>query len=238
MARTADPRAKIELLRSAEAVFAQKGLTAARIEEITKRAGLSKGAFYLHFESKEALFRQVVESFLARLRACMLTPDEVEKLPGDPAEVVQFCHARDVEVYEFLWQNRAMLAILQACEGEHVYLMRAFRDEMTNNCQMWIDLWKKKGLFRTDVDSEVAAALLSGAYHELAGRMISAPKRPPIDEWLRQALSVFVDGLGTPTLAHAIARFQSTHSRTHGGAHRNGGVTARAVGLRAQKGTG
>ncbi|MEO8877136.1 MAG: helix-turn-helix domain-containing protein, partial [Polyangiaceae bacterium] len=63
MSRTADPKAKIALLRSAEVVFAERGLTSARIEEITKRAGLSKGAFYLHFESKEVAFRQVVESF-------------------------------------------------------------------------------------------------------------------------------------------------------------------------------
>jgi AcrR family transcriptional regulator len=203
MSRTADPRAKIALLRSAEVVFAEKGLTSARIEEITKRAGLSKGAFYLHFESKEVAFRSVVESFLARCRACMLTPEETASLPGTPAEVIAFCHSRDLETYEFLWQNRAIVAILQTCGGEHTYLMQAFHDEMSNNCRAWVELWQKKGLFRSDVNANIASALLTGAYSELAGRMIS------IEEWLRQAQAIFFNGLGTPALAQAFQRAEA-----------------------------
>lgn len=228
MPRTADPRAKIELLRSAETVFAEKGLTAARIEEITKRAGLSKGAFYLHFESKEAVFLQVVESFLARLRSCMISPDEVENLPADPAEVVEFCHRRDVEIYEFLWQNRAILAILQTCEGEHVYLMQAFRDEMVSNCRAWIELWKQIGLFRQNVDSDVGALLFSGAYNELACKMIAMPQKPPIDDWLRQALSVFIDGMGTATLSQAFGRFQNRGAARANG-NKSRGTASKAV---------
>ncbi|MEO7112002.1 MAG: TetR/AcrR family transcriptional regulator [Polyangiaceae bacterium] len=206
MSRTADPRAKIALLRSAEVVFAEKGLTSARIEEITKRAGLSKGAFYLHFESKEVAFRQVVESFLARCRACMLTPEETENLPGTTAEVIAFCHARDLETYEFLWQNRAIVAILQSCGGDHTYLMQAFVDEMSNNCRVWVELWQKKGLFRADVNADIASALLTGAYNQLAGRMVSMASKPPIEEWLRQAQAIFFHGLGTPALAQAFQR--------------------------------
>ena len=209
MSRTADPTAKIALLRAAEVVFAEKGLTSARIEEITKRAGLSKGAFYLHFESKEVAFRQVVESFLARCRACMLSPEETDRLPGTLAEVIAFFHQRDLETYEFLWQNRAIVAILQTCGGEHVYLMRAFHDEMSSNSRAWVELWQKKGLFRSDVSAEIAAALLSGAYSELAGRMISMASKPPIEEWLRQAQSTFIHGLGTPALVQAFMRAEA-----------------------------
>jgi AcrR family transcriptional regulator len=209
MSRTADPRARIALLRSAEVVFAEKGLTSARIEEITKRAGLSKGAFYLHFESKEVAFRQVVESFLARCRACMLTPEETDRLPGTPAEVIAFCHARDLETYEFLWQNRAIVAILQTCGGDHTYLMQAFHDEISSNCRAWVELWQKKGLFRADVDPNIASALLTGAYSELAGRMVSMASKPPIEEWLRQAQAIFFNGLGTPALAQAFQRAEA-----------------------------
>ena len=44
MPRLADHRAKIELLRAAEAEFAEHGLAAAKVEAITARAGVSKGA--------------------------------------------------------------------------------------------------------------------------------------------------------------------------------------------------
>jgi AcrR family transcriptional regulator len=214
MSRTADPRAKIALLRSAEVVFAEKGLTSARIEEITKRAGLSKGAFYLHFESKEVAFRQVVESFLARCRAQMLTPEETDRLPGTPAEVIAFCHARELEMYEFLWQNRAIVAILQTCGGDHAYLMQAFHDEISSNCHAWVELWQKKGLFRSDVNANIASALLTGAYSELAGRMVSMASKPPIEEWLRQAQAIFFHGLGTPALAQAFQRAEKAAPKT------------------------
>ena len=69
MSRTPDLMAPVALLRTAEEVFAEKGLEGARVEEIARRAKVSKGAFYLHFESKEEAFREVVESFLARALA-------------------------------------------------------------------------------------------------------------------------------------------------------------------------
>src|SRR5438874_7197824 len=67
MARPADPNAKEALVAAARAEFARRGLRGARIEDITAACGLSKGAFYLHFESKEALFGQLVEGFIGEI---------------------------------------------------------------------------------------------------------------------------------------------------------------------------
>lgn len=49
-----------DISAAALSVFAEKGFAGARIEEIARRAGLSKGALYLYFPTKEALFRAVV----------------------------------------------------------------------------------------------------------------------------------------------------------------------------------
>jgi AcrR family transcriptional regulator len=49
-----------QILDAALAVFAERGLAAARLEDIAKRAGLSKGTIYLYFPNKEELFREVV----------------------------------------------------------------------------------------------------------------------------------------------------------------------------------
>jgi len=54
-----------EILGAAMAVFAEKGFAAARLDEIASRAGVSKGALYLYFETKEELFRAVVEQAIA-----------------------------------------------------------------------------------------------------------------------------------------------------------------------------
>ena len=54
-----------EIISAAMAVFAERGFAAARLEEIAKRAGVSKGALYLYFETKEQLFRAVVDQAIA-----------------------------------------------------------------------------------------------------------------------------------------------------------------------------
>ena len=49
-----------DIIAAALAVFAEKGFAGARMEEIARRAGISKGTLYLYFETKEDMFRAVV----------------------------------------------------------------------------------------------------------------------------------------------------------------------------------
>jgi AcrR family transcriptional regulator len=54
-----------EIIDAALSVFAENGYAAARLEEIARRAGVSKAALYLYFETKEDLFRAVVKTAIA-----------------------------------------------------------------------------------------------------------------------------------------------------------------------------
>ena len=53
-----------ELLDAALAVFAEKGFTAARMEDIAAQAGAAKGTLYLYFPSKEAVFEALVRTLI------------------------------------------------------------------------------------------------------------------------------------------------------------------------------
>jgi len=53
--------ARERLLESAKRLFSQKGYYATSVEDIVESAGLSKGAFYFYFKSKEELFKSLVE---------------------------------------------------------------------------------------------------------------------------------------------------------------------------------
>src|SRR3954465_15842722 len=57
--KTEETRSK--LLRSAQKVFAKVGFEAARLEDIAKEAGHTRGAFYAHFSRKEDLFFALLE---------------------------------------------------------------------------------------------------------------------------------------------------------------------------------
>jgi len=49
-----------EILDAALAVFAEKGFAAARMDEVARRAGVTKGTIYRYFPSKEELFKSLV----------------------------------------------------------------------------------------------------------------------------------------------------------------------------------
>jgi AcrR family transcriptional regulator len=62
--RRAEDRPR-EICAAALEVFAEKGFAAAKLDEIARRAGVSKGTLYLYFKDKEELFRAVVRSAIA-----------------------------------------------------------------------------------------------------------------------------------------------------------------------------
>jgi AcrR family transcriptional regulator len=71
--RRAEDRPR-EICAAALEVFAEKGFAAAKLDEIAKRAGVSKGTLYLYFKDKEQLFRAVVRDAVV---------PNVERLRGD-----------------------------------------------------------------------------------------------------------------------------------------------------------
>jgi AcrR family transcriptional regulator len=55
------------LRRAARQLFARRGFEAVAVDDIAAAAGLTRGAFYHHYESKEALFEVVFEEVQAAL---------------------------------------------------------------------------------------------------------------------------------------------------------------------------
>lgn len=60
--RSEETRAKI--IESAIKLFSNRGFNATSVDDICEEAGISKGAFYHHFESKQALFLALLDSWL------------------------------------------------------------------------------------------------------------------------------------------------------------------------------
>jgi len=60
--RSEETRTKI--LEAAVKLFSARGFNAASVDEICAEAGISKGAFYHHFESKQALFLALLDGWL------------------------------------------------------------------------------------------------------------------------------------------------------------------------------
>lgn len=54
-----------EITDAAMAAFAENGYAATKVEEVARRAGVSKGLLYLYFKTKEDLFKAVIRSFIS-----------------------------------------------------------------------------------------------------------------------------------------------------------------------------
>lgn len=69
-----------EILEAALEVFTERGLAGARMDDIARQAGVSKGTLYLYFSSKEELFEEAIRDRVARTLEGLATAAP----PGDP----------------------------------------------------------------------------------------------------------------------------------------------------------
>jgi TetR/AcrR family transcriptional regulator, transcriptional repressor for nem operon len=67
---------RAELLAAGQALFLAKGIAGTSLDDITQRAGVSKGLFYLYFASKEDLVLALREQFSGELAERMRTAAE------------------------------------------------------------------------------------------------------------------------------------------------------------------
>lgn len=130
------------LLEQGEKLFSVYGLKKTNIEEIAKAAGISKGAFYIFYESKEALFMDVIEQVEIRVRQEILAAID---LPGssprdrlfmvlkkglalfDTTPILQFFTGSDFD----LLFRRIPAEKLQ----EHLASDQRFSEELIAHCQ-------------------------------------------------------------------------------------------------------
>ena len=73
-----------EITQAALAAFAENGYAATRVDEVAKKAGVSKGLLYLYFKTKEDLFKAVIRSFLSpRIEALISNIEETDLSAGE-----------------------------------------------------------------------------------------------------------------------------------------------------------
>lgn len=115
-----------EITDAALAAFAEKGYAATRVDDVAKRAGVSKGLLYLYFKTKEELFKAVVRSFVVPridklseiIESSELSSEEflrgpfldfVKTLPGSPVSVVIRLMIAEgpkhPDLVQFYWDN-------------------------------------------------------------------------------------------------------------------------------------
>jgi AcrR family transcriptional regulator len=203
MSRPADPTARESLIAAARGEFARKGLLHARIEDITAACGLSKGAFYLHFESKEALFGQLVKEFFGELEHCSdereqhmaeffehsgaPTRRDIELRSPTYQRFLELEAAEDLRVLEHMWEYRDVLGVLvRGAQGTPFEgAIWAMTDREVERIEENTDRFQGAKVCRTDIPPEIFGSLIVGTYMLLGMRMSRMEKKPDLHEWAR-----------------------------------------------------
>jgi AcrR family transcriptional regulator len=159
---------RARLLDAAKEIFEENGFLEARISDIAERAGLSHGAFYHYFESKEQVFREIAEALDDRLSEPM---ESVIFAPGssaDPRERLFVALHRHLERYRD--EARIMGVIEQMARyDEHVAALRSARSKRhREQIASSIRRMQPRGLLDATVDPEIAAAALASMVERFA----------------------------------------------------------------------
>jgi TetR/AcrR family transcriptional regulator len=150
------------LLAAAFRVFAARGYRATRLEDVAEAAGVTKGAIYHYFHSKEDLLRRAVQSRHRAMFAEIETALEREQAPA--AARIRFV-LRKVWLHwmEPDW-GQAFRLLLGELSIEFPALFRMWAEEGPVHgwalVRRLIEEGVAGGEFRVDVDAEVAARLV------------------------------------------------------------------------------
>jgi AcrR family transcriptional regulator len=134
-----------ELLAAAIDLFVERGFAATRLEDVARRAGVSKGTLYLYYTNKEELFKAVIrESILPFLGEAELSVAEFE---GHSADLLR-------EVITNWWrqigQNKVsgISKLMMAEAGNFPELARFYQEEVVSRGTRMISSMLERGVRR------------------------------------------------------------------------------------------
>lgn len=146
---------KAKLLEAAEAEFGERGYHDGSIVEITRRAGVGLGTFYVYFESKEAIFRALVthmghetRTFIARQ-----VEDAPDRLQAERAGMRAFFH--------FARAHKNLYRIVMESQFVAEDSYRAYYEAFAEGYRRNLEIAADKGEIR-DGDSGIRAWSLIG----------------------------------------------------------------------------
>jgi TetR/AcrR family transcriptional repressor of nem operon len=198
MARTTDktdiPR---RLTAAGFALFKQHGFNATGIQQITDQAGVPKGSFYNHFESKEAFAAQIIAHYAQSVEAAW--SQALLGAPADPLAALHHLFAQFIHHHEEA-----------ACPGCLVGNFAAEVSESSETCRQALDGvmldWRQRladliqiaqqaGQVRQDLSAKVLAGFFWDAWQGALLRMKVAHTSKP----LKDAVSLMLDHFFKPT---------------------------------------
>jgi AcrR family transcriptional regulator len=199
-------RTRARFVEAGKVVFARDGFLKARIGDIAIEAGVSYGAFYHYFDSKDAIFREIAEEMEVTLLSIDDVPDS-DTSPFDAYERIR--HAN----HSYLSAYRRHAEIMRVIEEVSSYddAVRAVRDrrqeQFAARLKASIERLQRKGQADPDVDGAYAAMALGGMVAAFAAALFGAGAPFEFEQAVEQLSIIWANALGIarPSSGAAVA---------------------------------
>lgn len=150
-----------ELLAAALDLFVERGFASTRLEDVAKRAGVSKGTLYLYFENKEELFKAVVrENIVHRIGEAEVS---IAAFEGHSADLLR---AILMQWWDQICATKlaGITKLMMAESGNFPELVQFYNDEVISRGNALITRVLERGVARGEfrpLDASLATAVLT-----------------------------------------------------------------------------
>ncbi|MBI9014330.1 MAG: TetR/AcrR family transcriptional regulator [Clostridiales bacterium] len=156
------------IVSAAAELFEKKSVHKITVSDIVKKAGVAKGTFYIHFESKDELVWHFLEHELDsafvwfdKLIGKGYDKESIEEIIDTGVAYLEkrmftLKMIHNVKFHSFLGQNK---------------MKERFEEEWINPMILWLDAGNRKGVITVD-DPKFTARFLSMAVHEMIDQII------------------------------------------------------------------
>ncbi len=203
MSRTADKTdIPLRLTQAGRDLFSRQGYNATGIQAITDHAGVPKGSFYNHFESKEAFAVAIIGQYAEHLQLSWQAM--MAAAPAQPMAAIRFVFDQMIAYHErkelqagcLVGNFAAEMALASdACRQGLLQAQLAWRERLAR----MIEHAQAAGEVRSDLPAPVLAALAWDTWEGALLRMKLEKSTAP----LRESMALVLDHLFQPTAAAA-----------------------------------
>jgi len=161
---------KEKLFYSSVYLFSEKGYANVGIREISRSVGIKPSSFYNHFPSKEALFREILETFRHMMGKVVFTDEEIERI-ADEGDIGGF-FIQNMERFRSVTGNPLFHTLLQIINMESYTNQAAFELSAQNLYYLRKDYTEKvlkKMLEKGHIKPCDPATITSEYYYTLKG---------------------------------------------------------------------
>jgi AcrR family transcriptional regulator len=155
-----------EILDAALAVFGESGFARAKLDDVARLAGISKGTLYLYFDSKESLFREMVR---AKIVASLAESEVYVRTYEGPARALLVELIRRMYTRVRREQMTRIARLVQGELGHFPELARFYFDEVILRARRLVEQVLERGTatgeFRPSTNGFAARGLSSLLVH-------------------------------------------------------------------------